>query len=145
VSERKYLPTFADLVDRLSIVMLKSVFIPQNRKSYLDEIKLIEHDIDELLGWFDASETRAIDAVEIRAIMAVMLTNRFIWENEAKVRSGERDYSMLLVTHTVNGVRNAAKNVLSDRFGQRLDLKVDCLAADLPTDMGNWNLFEDVK
>jgi hypothetical protein len=144
MTERKYLPTFADLVDRLSIVMLKSVFIPQNRKNYLAEIGLISHDIDIILDRH-SEFTSTVRSSDVRAIMAIMLSNRFIWENEARVRNGERDDTMLRVTHAVNGVRNTAKNVLSRHFDERLDLKVDCLSADLPPDMGNWNLFEDVK
>jgi hypothetical protein len=136
--ERKYLPTFADLVDRLSIVLLKSVFIGEHRDAYLDEIATIEHDIDLLL------DDMSISASDVRAILVLMLTNRFIWENEAKVRNGDRAIEMLRATHCINGVRNKAKNVLSAKIGERLDLKLDCLAADLPADMGNWRLFEDM-
>ena len=43
---RKFLPTFSDLIDRLSICLLKSIFIPENKKQYIEEISLIKHDID---------------------------------------------------------------------------------------------------
>ena len=36
---RKYLPTLAELVDRLSIVQLKEVFITEHKKEYAKEIK----------------------------------------------------------------------------------------------------------
>ena len=35
---RKYLPTLAELVDRLSIIQLKEVFIPEHKEEYAKEI-----------------------------------------------------------------------------------------------------------
>ena len=32
--ERKYLPTYSELADRFSICLLKSIFIPKNKKAY---------------------------------------------------------------------------------------------------------------
>ena len=34
---RKYLPTISDLIDRLSIVQLKEVFIPEHKEEYAKE------------------------------------------------------------------------------------------------------------
>jgi hypothetical protein len=151
MTERKYLPTFAELCDRLSIVILKSVFIPEHHDAYMDERKLIEHDIDLLLG---PKHEKAITgwtpvaAREISALLIMMLANRYIWEREASVRrGGSTDAEKhLRMTHSINGVRAMAKNELSRIFGERVDLKVDCLAADLQEFFGeNWNLFEDKK
>jgi CheY-specific phosphatase CheX len=36
-------------------------------------------------------------------------------------------------------VRAAAKNILAERTGGRKDHKIDCLAADLVTEFGNWS------
>ena len=36
---RKYLPTISELIDRLSILQLKEVFIPEYKKEYVKEIK----------------------------------------------------------------------------------------------------------
>jgi len=133
MNERKYLPTIAELIDRLSIVLMKSIFIPENRDAYRQEMELIKHDI----------QGDHIDADFVYAVLVLMLSNRFIWENEAAARKG--DYSMeqrLFTTHSINGVRNLAKNKISQGTGERVDLKVDCLAADLPPNMGNWNVFE---
>jgi hypothetical protein len=152
MTQRKYLPTFADLCDRLSIVILKSVFIPEHHAAYMEERALIEHDIDLILqpkpekavtGWYP------ITAKQISALMILMLSNRYIWENEAAVRKGDpaMDWaSMLRMTHSINGVRNAAKNVLAKHLGERVDLKIDCLAADLQEFFGeDWNIFGDSK
>jgi hypothetical protein len=145
MTDRKYLPTFAELVDRLSIVILKSVFISENREAYRAEIALIEHDLDKILYGLDYAVAPSLDAKCVRAILVVMLTNRFIWENEGQAREGGRDVEKLRSTHAVNGIRNTAKNVLAKYFGERVDLKIDCLAANLPAELGNWNVFEDIK
>ena len=41
---RKYLPTLAELIDRLSISQLKEVFIAERKEEYSEEIKEIIHD-----------------------------------------------------------------------------------------------------
>ena len=131
MTERKYLPTFADLVDRLSIVLLKSVFIPENQQAYMEEIHLIENDLD-FIGV-------SLSAKALRAVLVIGLTNRFIWENESKAREGGDEQDKLLkLTHSVNGVRSMAKNVLAQYYGERLDYKIDCFAESLPPELQNW-------
>jgi hypothetical protein len=134
MSERKYLPTFPELVDRLSIVMLKQIRIPENREAYQHEIRLIEHDLD-LFG----QNGRAI-----YLILLIGLANETIWQNESKARAGGSEQDKLLkFTHSINGIRARAKNELAALMGERVDLKVDSLAADLPPEFGNWNIFDD--
>ncbi len=38
MNKRKYLPTLSELVDRLSIVQLKEVFITEHKEEYAKEI-----------------------------------------------------------------------------------------------------------
>ncbi len=136
--QRRYLPTLADLVDRLTIVQMKAVFIPERKAEYIQERADIEHDIDLILDGLD----RKIGAPEIHAIIVIMLANRFIWENESKARAGGDEQDRLLkLTHSINGVRNTAKNQLSALVGGRRDFKVDCFAAELAADFGDWNIF----
>src|ERR1700757_4434223 len=98
---RKYLPTFAELVDRLCIVQLKAIFIPENGLAYREERKLIEHDLDLII----AEENIQLGPKAIHAIVMLMLTNRFIWENESKARQGGAEQDKLLkLTHSINGV-----------------------------------------
>ena len=138
--ERKYLPTLADLVDRLTIVQLKMIFIPDRREEYIAERELILHDIDLILNGLD----HKLNARSIMAITMIQLTNRCIWESESKARAGGNEQDKLLrFTHSTNGVRNTAKNVLSEEAGGRIDYKIDALAADLPEDFGNWRVFQD--
>ena len=104
---RKYFLTFAELLDRLSIVQLKSIFIPENKEAYEKEISLIMHDLDKILQIEQEkvciegeNHKLIVNAKMIRAIMMIMLTNRFIWENESRARIGESDQDKLLkLTH----------------------------------------------
>tara|TARA_R110002012_G_scaffold313294_1_gene524785 strand:+ start:121 stop:552 length:432 start_codon:yes stop_codon:yes gene_type:complete len=141
MANRKYLPTFAELIDRMTICQLKSIFIPENKKAYDIEIEDIKHDLDAIIK----EKSVDVTAELIRAISIVMLSNRYIWENESKVRtSGHENESRLLkLTHSINGVRNTAKNVISNELGERVDLKIDCLAAELKSDLQNWDIFKN--
>ena len=76
MTNRKYLPTFAELIDRMTICQLKSIFIPENKKAYDQEIKDIKHDLDAIIK----EKNVDITAELIRAISIVMLSNRYIWE-----------------------------------------------------------------
>lgn len=138
--DRKWLPSLAELIDRLSIVQLKEIFIPEHAAEYAEERKLLEHDIDVLLeGRHDMMDARIV-----RAIQIVMLSNRVIWENESKARAGhgsEQD-KLLKFTHSINGIRNRAKNIIAEVEGGRKDFKLDCLAAELDPAFGNWDIFK---
>ena len=137
---RKYLPTFAELVDRMSICMLKRVFIPANKDAYDQEIYDIMYDLDHIIK----EKNITLNSQSIKAILAIMLANRYIWENESKCRLGDnQDWLQLKITHSINGVRNTAKNVLSKELGDRKDLKIDCLAAELKSELQNWEIFQD--
>ena len=48
---RKYLPTISELIDRLSIIQLKEVFITEHKEEYAKEIQDIVHDLNELMNW----------------------------------------------------------------------------------------------
>ena len=78
---RKYLPTLSELIDRLSIVQLKEVFIPEHKKEYAQEISDICHDIQIIL---DKSED--VSAETIRAIVVLSQMNLHIWHNESNYR-----------------------------------------------------------
>lgn len=138
MTDRVYLPTLPELIDRMSIVQLKSIFIGARKAEYDVEIGLIEQDINSIL----ADKDYRLTAQDVRAIIVTSIANRFIWENESKARAGGSDQDALLkTTHSINGVRATAKNRLAVAIGDRLDYKVDALASDLPSDMGNWRIW----
>tara|TARA_R100001510_G_C7548200_1_gene133015 strand:- start:133 stop:540 length:408 start_codon:yes stop_codon:yes gene_type:complete len=131
---RKYLPTLSELIDRLSIVQLKEVFIPEHKKEYAQEISDICHDIQIIL---DKSED--VSAETIRAIVVLSQMNLHIWHNESNYRKGIKDGNNLELTHGINGIRNTAKNKIQELNGGRKDYKIDCLAAEFKDWEISWN------
>lgn len=125
-AQRKYLPTLSELIDRLSIVQLKEVFIPDHKAEYSDEIKSIVHDIQMFLD----ESTEPLTADTIRAIVVLAQMNLHIWHNESNYRRGIKDGNNLELTHGINGIRNTAKNKIQEVMGGRKDYKIDCLAAE---------------
>lgn len=127
MSQRRYLQTLSELVDRLSIVQLKEVFIPEYKLEYSKEISDIVHDIQLIL---DEHPSCKVDAETIRAIIVLAQMNLHIWHNESNYRRGIKEGNNLELTHGLNGIRNTAKNIIQEVVGGRKDYKVDCLAAD---------------
>jgi hypothetical protein len=140
MSERKYLHTLGDLIDRLSIVQLKEVFITEHKAEYSQEISDIVHDIQVILNDTNAE----ITAETIRAIVVVSQMNLHIWHNESAYRRGLQGGDLAL-THGLNGIRNTAKNKIQEIVGGRLDYKVDCLAADFKDWEISWNTKDENK
>ena len=123
---RKYLPTLSELIDRLSIVQLKEVFISEHKDEYKQEIKDIIHDIDLTLKEKDV----ILDSKAIRAIVVLSQMTLHIGHNESNYRKGIGEGNNLELTHGLNGIRNTAKNKIQEKVGGRKDYKIDCLAAD---------------
>jgi hypothetical protein len=126
MSERKYLPTLAELIDRLSIAQLKEVKIPEHKAEYAQEIADIVHDIQLCLD----SSDKPISGETIRAIVVLAQINTHIWQNESNYRKGIKEGNNLELTHGINGIRNVAKNKIQEVVGGRMDYKIDCLAAE---------------
>ena len=120
MARRKYLPTVSELIDRLSIIQLKEVFIPEHKDEYAKEISLILQDLD----------SEGLDAEMIRSIIVLSQMNLHIWHNESNYRKGIKDGNNLELTHGLNGIRNTAKNKIQEKVGGRKDYKIDYLAAD---------------
>ena len=126
MKERKYLPTLAELIDRLSIIQLKEVFITEHKEEYAKEISDIQHDIQMILD----EGKEPVTAETIRAIIVLSQMNLHIWQNETNVRNGSEGPNKLALTHGLNGIRNTAKNRIQEVVGGRKDYKIDCLAAE---------------
>jgi hypothetical protein len=125
MSNRKYLPTLAELVDRLSIAQLKENFITEHKEEYKQEIQDILHDIQLLLD-----DAEPLTSETIRAIVVLSQMNLHIWHNESNYRKGIKDGNNLELTHGLNGIRNTSKNKIQEVVGGRKDYKIDCLAAE---------------
>jgi hypothetical protein len=126
MTDRKYLPTLSELIDRLSIAQLKEVFIPEHKSEYAKEISDILHDIDLTIK----EKHVILNSETIRAIVVLSQMNLHIWHNESNYRKGIKDGNDLELTHGLNGIRNTAKNKIQELDGGRKDYKIDCLAAD---------------
>ena len=139
MTERKYLPTLAELVDRLSIVQLKEVFITDHKEEYAKEIANILHDIDLTLE----EKSVILDSNTLRAIVVLAQMNLHIWHNESNYRKGIREGNNLELTHGINGIRNTAKNKIQEIVGGRKDYKIDCLAAEFNDSKISWKEEEN--
>ena len=126
MKQRKFLPSFAELVDRLSIHQLKEVFIPEHKEKYAREIQEIIHDLDMILD----NEKIVIDGKTLRYMIVLAQMNAHIWYNESAVRAGTGKGNLRL-THGLNGIRNTAGNKIMEIFRDgKKDYKIDCLAAE---------------
>jgi hypothetical protein len=94
MSQRKFLPTLSELIDRLTIVQLKEVKIPEHKEAYAQEISDIVHDIQLIMN----ENNLIITAELIRAVIVCAQMNSHIWYNETNVRSGVAGPSMLALT-----------------------------------------------
>jgi hypothetical protein len=140
MTNRKYLPTLSELIDRLSIAQLKEVFIPEHKDEYAQEISDILYDIQMILEEKQSSgEQMVVDAQTIRAIVVLSQMNLHIWHNESNYRKGIKDGNNLELTHGLNGIRNTAKNKIQEIVGGRKDYKIDCLAAEFKDWEISWN------
>ena len=131
---RKYTYTKAQLMDRLSIVTLKSIKIAEGKDECEKEAHEIMEDLDTLLG---EGQGQLIRAIQINSMI-----NEMIWSNESFVRKGVDNLSKeeiadkLQFTHSLNRVRNQAMNVISNITGERKDLKLDYMDAELTKKYG---------
>jgi hypothetical protein len=123
---RKYLPTLSELIDRLSIVQLKEVFISDHKQEYRKEIEDIVHDVQLIVD----EESFTLTGDVIRAIIVLSQMNLHIWHNESNYRKGISEGNDLELTHGLNGIRNTAKNKIQESVGGRKDYKIDSLASD---------------
>lgn len=155
--QRRYLPTFAELIDRLSIAQLKEVFIPKHKKEYSQEIAEIMCDLNSLLEEKDIK----LNAKSIRALIVLAQMNLHIWHNESQIRAGgkkkvQKELSQteqklqvaesLELTHGLNGIRNDAKNRIQEQISEneRKDYKIDCLAAKFKDWKISWEGYDNI-
>ena len=132
---RRYLPTLGELIDRLSIIQIKELKIPNHKEEYSQEIEDIVHDINQIIKEGDFE----LDGEFVRAIVVLSQMNLHIWVNEDNARSGDNQGNQLMLTHGLNGIRNTAKNKIQERVGGRKDYKIDCIADEFKEWEVSWN------
>ncbi len=125
---RKYHLELGELLDRLTILQLKEVKIPETKEQVSKEIEDITHDINIILN--TEGRTKQITANFLRDLIILAQFNTHIWYNESEARKGNKDGNMLLLTHSINGIRCEARNRLQRLLDGRIEKKIDCLAAE---------------
>lgn len=116
-TERKYLPTLADLIDSLTINQIKEIKFHDNKTAYTEELKKISHDIDIVIN----EKKVKINSKLIRLIILIAQLNLYIWENKDKMQkaSPEEYLKLLKFAHQLNGIRNNMKNKISEMVGDK--------------------------
>lgn len=129
MGERAYRWSFAELVDRLSIVVQKIVYAESEemRNSFVQERNDIVHDLDLFL-----KEGVAIDGEMISRICYLQLVNATIWANETAGR-GEGSAANYEFTHGLNANRATIKKAISQKANGRVDHKLNYIS-------GAWDL-----
>lgn len=135
MSERKWLPTVGEMLDRITILELRHLHNPSQREAIKSEIDDLLDDINLALP---KSPYPAITAQFLREVIILAQFNTHIWNNEDMARKGEKNGNELYFTHSCNGVRCRAKDRLNKRVNNRLDTKVNAIAADVPDFEPSW-------
>jgi hypothetical protein len=113
---RLHLPSFADLIDQLTIDQIKEVLKPRGRKAYAEEMQKITHDIDLLIAGSGATMSGRL----LRIVIAVAQLNLHVWHMKDMMQIYPRRYSKYLrLAHQLNGVRNRLKNILQKELGNK--------------------------
>jgi hypothetical protein len=108
---RAFLPSFAELIDRLSVDQIKEFLLPHCKEAVVSEMVNISHDIDVLI---DQRGTR-LTARLIRMFIALAQINLHIWMLKEKMKEFPAKYNEYLkLAHQLNGTRNQLKNLLLD-------------------------------
>jgi len=129
---RKWLPEIAEIIDRLSIVTLKSIKL-EHKEEYEKEASDLMYDIDLIMRTKKVKDFGKF----IRAIQIGMLANELIWANETLARQGGRKQDHLLpFTHSVNSIRMRAGNQMVAMLGGRKDLNLDRVVDEVCKERG---------
>jgi len=119
--ERLYNWSFAELIDRLSIVIQKIIHstTDEMREMFVKERDEIIHDLDAFI-----SEGVKVDGKTISHAMSLQIVNCAIWNGESAGRGDgkEKNYEM---THALNSNRAEVKKHISERANGRVDFKLN--------------------
>ncbi len=116
MTERKFFPSIAELLDRLTVDELKFTLGPgSDRVSVGDEIVALRHDIDLVLK--DCKDG-VVDAQLFLAVIRLAQANLHIWRCKDAMAARPSDSAAWLVrAHEFNGKRNGARNDILTGLG----------------------------
>ena len=121
MEDRRYTWSFAELIDRMSIVAQKIVYAEteEMRLAFVQERDDIINDLDLFL-----KEGVQVDGKMISNICALQLINATVWNNESAFREGG-DGVDLTLTHSLNSDRANCKMAISKKANGRIDYKLN--------------------
>lgn len=113
---RKFLPSFAELIDRITVDQIKEVLLPDQKEGVAQEMAKITHDIDLLIE----DRRMKLSARLIRIIIVIAQMNVHIWTLKDRMQEKPDQYNEFLkLAHQLNGLRNQMKNLLLEESGDR--------------------------
>jgi hypothetical protein len=116
-ASRQFLPTFAELIDRMTVTQIKLSLIENGKEDFRDELRKISHDLNNIIN---ANEI-PLNSELILTFINLSQLNLHIWNNKDKMQENldnQDIYLQLLkVSHQLNGFRNQLKNKLLEVEG----------------------------
>lgn len=108
-NDRDYLLPFSELLEQMTVLQLRELFIDKTASIYANDIKNIEHDLDLIIKEKDIK----LSARLLRLSFLIGQINALIWIYKDRMLENDKDYiPYLKLSHQINGVRNVAKNEL---------------------------------
>jgi len=107
-------PSFADLLDQLTIDQIKEVLKPEHSDSYVEEMGKIAHDLNILI---EEKQIR-LSARLVRTIIVLAQINLHIWHTkDIMTKDPNRFEECTKLAHQLNGIRNQVKNIFMEEAG----------------------------
>jgi hypothetical protein len=114
-AQRRCLPTFADLIDEVTINQIKQVLLPDGGARHRARMAMLEHDIDAILD----ERRPPLSARLLRVVVALAQMNLHVWMLKERAQQDEAGYmEHLKLAHQLNGIRNQMKNTLLAMLGE---------------------------
>ena len=115
-NERNFLPSFAELIDRLTVDQIKEILLTNRSEEMSKEIQAICQDIDVMIN----QKQVVLSSRFIRIVVILAQMNVHIWNNKDKMKAEPEKYDEhLKLAHQLNGLRNQMKNLLLEETGER--------------------------
>ena len=109
---RQFLPTFAELLDRMTVTQIKLSLIENGKEDFKDELRKISHDLNYIIE----AKNIPLNSELILAFINLAQINLHIWNNKDKMQENldnqEIYLQLLKISHQLNGFRNQLKNRL---------------------------------
>jgi len=111
-TSRQFLPTFAELLDRMTVTQIKLSLIEIGKEDFKDELRKISHDLNNIIE----AKRISLDSDLILTFINLAQLNLHIWNNKDKMQENldnqETYLQLLKISHQLNGFRNQLKNKL---------------------------------